>query len=65
MKISFDYNEASYNCHFSDKMKKINFDVTWLEFANALNNIFYTGVCYGLIVWVLCQGHLFKDVINF
>ena len=61
----FDSNKASDEWHLSDKMKKLNYDDTWLEYANALNNIFYTGVCYGLIVWVLCQGHLFKDVINF
>ena len=40
MKSSFDYYEASYHCHYSDEMKKFNFNVTWLKFANALQKLF-------------------------
>ena len=40
MKCSFDYNKASYHCHYSDEMKNLNFKVTWLEFANELQNDF-------------------------
>ena len=43
MKSSFDYNEVSYHCHYSDYMKNIKFDVAWLEFANVLQHFFCKG----------------------
>ena len=46
-------------------MRKPNFDVTWLNFANALKKLCFWGFWCWLNVWILYQGHAWKDIFNF